>query len=400
MGNDGYKIAFVEFGEQGSYQEPQQLTNALRVIRQTEKPLVITYVHGWQNNAKSHDVEAFGSLLARLNRAPAIRQAGFNTVGIYLSWRGRVTDLPLIKELSFWNRKATAERLASNYDCYDAIASISEAARKTHGQGGQYTVLLGHSFGGLIVERAVAHAINAEIHGHANAEQSMPADLMIVVNPASDSILARQMINALYVRKTEGSRPLFVSITSTADWATGKFFPLGTASASLTKGFNNVPVPGLSNTTESERKYFTSTPGHNKTLINHFTRDLHRSIESPRGHTALESNLEHNLTGDVFALDGRGGKLDLWQLKRIGDLDVPYWDISVDRSIIKDHGDLWNERAEAMMAAIFRMANPLINRSAKPRATLHRAPDVNRLPATPTASAAPRPEPPPRTSTR
>ncbi|HEY0368480.1 MAG TPA: hypothetical protein VGC85_02690, partial [Chthoniobacterales bacterium] len=126
----------------------------------------------------------------------------------------------------------------------------------------------------------------------------------------------------------------------------------------------------------------------------------HRSIESPRGHTALESNLEHNLTGDVFALDGRGGKLDLWQLKRIGDLDIPYWDISVDRSIIKDHGDLWNERAEAMMAAIFRMANPLINRSAKPRATLPRAPDVNRLPATPTASPARRLEPPPRTSTQ
>ena len=29
----------------------------------------------------------------------------------------------------------------------------------------------------------------------------MPADLMIAVNPASDSILARQMITALYSRK-------------------------------------------------------------------------------------------------------------------------------------------------------------------------------------------------------
>jgi hypothetical protein len=36
----------------------------------------------------------------------------------------------------------------------------------------------------------------------------------------------------------------------------------------------------------------------------------------------------------------------------VGNVDVPYWDVKVDPSIIKDHGDIWNERAEAMMAAI------------------------------------------------
>jgi hypothetical protein len=46
---NGYKIAFIEFGEQGSYQDPTQLNNALDLIENTEKPLVITYVHGWQN---------------------------------------------------------------------------------------------------------------------------------------------------------------------------------------------------------------------------------------------------------------------------------------------------------------------------------------------------------------
>jgi len=375
---NGYKIAFIEFGEQGSYQDPTQLKNALDLIQNTEKPLVITYVHGWQNNVESGDVNNFESLLSRLDRAPAIRNAGFNVVGVYLGWRGKLTPVPVLKEISFWNRKATAERIASNYDCYDAIASISEAARKYHGAR-QYTVLLGHSFGGLIVERSVAHAINAEIHGHADAPRSMPADLMIVVNPASDSILARQMIAALYSRRTEGTRPLFVSITSTGDWATGGFFPIGTGLASVSKGFNEVGVPGPAKTMENERKFYTSTPGHNEVLINHVTLNLQKTITSPQGDPALETNLEHNLSADVFTLDGTNGKLDLWQIKRIGDVDVPYWDVKVDPSIIKDHGDLWNERAEAMMAAIFRMANPLLNPHAKPRATLHRTPDFNRL---------------------
>jgi hypothetical protein len=59
--------------------------------------------------------------------------------------------------------------------------------------------------------------------------------------------------------------------------------------------------------------------------------------------------------------------------------DVPYWDVKVNLSIIKNHGDLWNERAEAMMAAIFRMTNPMLNRAAKPRANLQRLPDLNRM---------------------
>ena len=373
-----YKVAFIEFGEQGSYQDPTQLTKALDLIRDTERPLVITYVHGWQNNAKSGDVEKFESLLTRLQSAPAIRGVGFHVVGIYLSWHGKLTAVPVLKELSFWSRKATAERLASNYDCYDAIASISEESRK-HGTGRQYSVLLGHSFGGLIVERAVAHAINAEIHGHADADRSMPADLMIVVNPAADSILARQMIEALYDRKTEGSRPLFISITSTGDWANGKVFPIGAGLASVSKGFNTVEAPGPGDKPESERKFYTSTPGHNELLINHVTLDLHESINSPLGYPALETNLEHNLSAGVFTLDRPDGKLDLWQIKHVGDVDVPYWDVQVDSSIIKDHGDLWNPRAEAMMAALFRMANPIFNRNAKPRATLHRAPALSRI---------------------
>ncbi|PYL77151.1 MAG: hypothetical protein DMF26_04940 [Verrucomicrobia bacterium] len=379
---NGYRIAFIEFGEQGSYQDPTQLKNALDLVRITDKPLVITYVHGWQNNVESADVERFESLLARLNRAPAIRAVRFDVVGVYLGWRGKLTPVPILKEISFGNRKATAERLASNYDCYDAIASISEEARK-HGRARNYTVLLGHSFGGLIVERAVAHAVNAEIHGHADSDRSMPADLMIAVNPASDSILARQMMAALYSRRTEHTRPLFVSITSTGDWATGMFFPIGTGLASVTKGFNKVRPPGPVNLPESERNFYTSTPGHNRTLINRATVDLHKTINSPQRHPALETNLEHNLVGEVFTLDGANGKLDLWQIKRIGGVDVPYWDVQVDPSIIANHGDLWNERAEAMMAAIFRMSNPMLNPKARPRANLHKQPDFSRLQSSP-----------------
>jgi hypothetical protein len=379
VAGEGYKLAFIEFGEQGSYQDTSQLKNAIQLVQNTNKPLLITYVHGWQNNAESGDVERFSGLLSRLNRAPAVRDAGFNVVGVYIGWRGKLTSVPVFKELSFWNRKATAERIASNFDCYDAIAAMSEAARKYHSPRNQYTILLGHSFGGLIVERSVAHAINAEMHGHADPDRSLPADLILVVNPASDSILARQMISALYSRPgTAKSRPILVSITSTGDTATGVAFPIGTTLAATTKGFNEVPSPGPPKHMHSEREFYTSTPGHNQMLINYVTEKLPKTISS-HGLPAFETNLRHNLVGDVFTLDGPNGTLELWHIKRVSEVDVPYWDVSVDPSIIKNHGDLWNERAEAMMAAIFRMANPSLNPHAKPRATLQQPPDFNRL---------------------
>ena len=112
-------------------------------------------------------------------------------------------------------------------------------------------------------------------------------------------------------------------------------------------------------------------------LINHITVDKHETINSHNDLHALEENLEHNHAGNGFMLDGPNGQLDVWQIKRVGDVDVPYWDVQVDPSIIEDHGDIWNERAEAMMAAIFRMTNPMLNPRAKPRATLHRPPDFN-----------------------
>lgn len=398
---DGFNLAFVEFGEQGSYQDPTQIENAVELIKSTPRPLVVTYVHGWQNNARSGDAERFSGLLRDLSESEIVRKAHFNVIGVYLGWRGQLTKIPVIKELTFLSRKAAAERLASNFDCYDAIATVSEAARKYHAADGQYTILLGHSFGGLVVERSVAHAINAEIHGHSEPSKSLPADLILLLNPASDSILTRQMIAALYSRHLENTREFVVSLTSTADAATGVAFPIGTSLAALTKGFNDVRVPGMAVHSENERKFFTTTPGHNKFLINHKTVDMHKTLPG-HGQKAFDENLSHyGLVGHVFTTDDGKGGLKLWYFKKVGAVNLPYWDVAVDPSIIKDHGDIWNERARSMMAAVFRMnipgkmvgamrpssviisgATPAIPTEPvkmEPKPNLHRAPDFSRL---------------------
>jgi hypothetical protein len=85
--------------------------------------------------------------------------------------------------------------------------------------------------------------------------------------------------------------------------------------------------------------------------------------------------------------------LDLWHIQPIGDVDVPYWDVKVDPAIIKDHGDIWNPKAQAMMAAVFRMTNPLINRETK----IKRRAVLKKEPTRPTVAPEPdqsRPRPP------
>lgn len=126
---------------------------------------------------------------------------------------------------------------------------------------------------------------------------------------------------------------------------------------------------------------------------------LDKTIPNPKGQSAVDVNLSHNLVGHVFLTNGTGadtGKFVEWEFAPVGAVDVPYWDVTVDPAIIKDHGDIWNDRARAMIAAIFRMNIPLTKSEREPKLTsavkpavaaptsaakpdLHKQPDYNRL---------------------
>jgi hypothetical protein len=95
-----YSLAFIEFGEQGSYQDPSQLKNALDLIKSTSRPLVITYVHGWHNNAGSADVGRFSQWLSEVSQTQLIRSSGFHLIGVYLGWRGEITNAPIVRQLT------------------------------------------------------------------------------------------------------------------------------------------------------------------------------------------------------------------------------------------------------------------------------------------------------------
>jgi pimeloyl-ACP methyl ester carboxylesterase len=191
-GND-YKLAVIEFGELGSYADPfrHELQNTVQLLEKADRPLLVVYIHGWLNNATSDDVGSFQGFLSRLAQSKQVQTHHYNVFGVYFAWPGKSLEIPYLAYLSFWNRKGAAERIASNGDCIDAIEQLSYVARR---RPYNYVFLIGHSFGGLILERTVEHTLRS-LQGLQNVKP--PWDLALMLNPASDSVLTRQLVGNL-----------------------------------------------------------------------------------------------------------------------------------------------------------------------------------------------------------
>jgi hypothetical protein len=141
-----------------------------------------------QHRATSATLKGF---LSRLSQSRQVRIHHYNVFGVYFAWPGKTLEIPYLEYLTFWNRKQAAERIASNGDCLDAIEQLSQMARLHENN---YVFLIGHSFGGLILERTVEHTLRT-LQGQ---KVRPPWDLALMLNPASDSVLARQLVSDLY----------------------------------------------------------------------------------------------------------------------------------------------------------------------------------------------------------
>jgi hypothetical protein len=403
-----YKLAFIEFGDQGSALDTSQRTAALGVIHQAQRPLLFVYIHGWQNNANSGDVCRFEHFIDTVSRYPEITGRNINVIGVYIAWRGVDITVPVAKFLTFWSRKSAGGTIAAQNGCLATISELALAARAPEKQY-HHCVLLGHSFGGLVLENTISHSIlDASSTGSRNTS---PWDMAVAFNAADSSIGSRQLISELeylyqydqkrhaYVGRSPGAEegsvlgenhPFLIILQSENDQATGQFFPIGTSLfniVNLRAHWDKVPVPGGNGQKVSESEFYDQTPGNNKYLVNYHVVPLGETTPPSdlraNENRAFEANIKENHPDYSFYTsehnDGHENRFchngdynpdeirpssgrevwRRWQFVYTGNARVPCWIVRVPKEIIWGHGGLWSDNSVAMLAALFRMHFPL-----------------------------------------
>ncbi|MFT5498398.1 MAG: hypothetical protein ACI9TH_003810, partial [Kiritimatiellia bacterium] len=310
----GKTFAVVEFDEQGELWQREQLSGLLthidEVKRSGQNVLLMLYVHGWNHNAspRSENYRRFRALIEELpiesiKLGPSNERPN-HLMGVYIGWPGRgidtrvfsvpwaetrwgastglgtrmvgglydfvyqLSDLPRV--FTFWNRAGVAEKV-SQVAATETLLAITAALKmpvinEQEQLGDMRMIVIGHSMGGLVVERAMNQALlgimltsspmgalflregtilleegrdalmdcQARVAELAEASEQTseayeaaaqdkilaeekiregeymidyafprPADLIILVNPAVEALGAHQMIQALSKRTAE-----------------------------------------------------------------------------------------------------------------------------------------------------------------------------------------------------
>jgi hypothetical protein len=383
-----YRLSFVEFDDKGDFWDRGQLAIAAAQIKRSSKPvLLVVFIHGWHHNAADRpentknpgDVQTFKCLLSQL--AVSQSTSHLNVHGVYIGWRGSLVKGPL-DYFTFLDRKAAATRIAGTPVTETIFELIRQARRRAPDTS--KSVVIGHSFGALVLEKAMAQAVAGTVLAQdAQARGSTfnaPADLVLLVNSAAESIYAKElsdMFNAIGHRgHVSGERPLLVSITSKTDSATSGWFPVGTFLPNLfARRQYQWENRGAANDQVSQHEYLTTTPGHNKRLFTHEVRRVNAAMQGAvstvpfdirqpgacvRENPAFEENLQRP-RGLMFATSRRDAPSELiwWRINPLSpNRKAPYWVMHVPREIIHGHSPIFTPEGRAMMAALFRITNP------------------------------------------
>jgi hypothetical protein len=382
-----FLLGFVEFDDQGKPYIRDQIDlmfSRIELEARYRDLLIIVYVHGWKHNATVDDtnVQAFRTLLSHLAwlesqrylAPPYLPLGPRKVVGIYLSWRGLSVDAGEVAEdLTFWNRMATAHRIAegSIREVLARAKALRDAIDETSWDaiaGGRHTfmVTIGHSFGGLIVYTALsqyyldrvvqtgladyARSLGGTSQAGAKSRtKEIPGygDLVVVVNPAIEAMRYEPIREVLEKRRGPASfapeqNPVFVELTSTADTATSVFFPAGRLVDATFESFTNC----------AERREAMSSLGHYPAFWTHKLKGptpVAEDIALPPVYLSAEChdfamfNAQERPNGYLrpgWQRRYRTGAV-LTQLAQSNyDPNDPFWIITTDQSMIRSHNDI------------------------------------------------------------
>jgi hypothetical protein len=232
---NGYTLSIVEFDDQGRCYDRAQMASLAAELASLDSrnAIVVVFVHGWKHDGRSDDdnLVHFQGVLAKV--AAEAGQSGPAVLGVFVAWRGLSLYGLGLDNITFWDRKQAGLRVSVGAP-RELFGRLRQFRRDgLHRDGAPLLVIIGHSFGGMIVYSALAQSLIEAAATQAGHVVPSFADLVLLVNPAFEAVRYLP-VHDLVKERGQGSfatnqEPLFVSVTATNDWATGLAFPAGMA---------------------------------------------------------------------------------------------------------------------------------------------------------------------------
>ena len=375
--NSDYSLAFVEFDDQGELWAPSQLDRTLDLIDRNNQSqfgmALVLFVHGWNDSASEKEdqvsggtIYEFRELLMRIKQGARVRfpEIDLPVVGVYLSWRGEVSKIPLIRQLSFYNRRGAAERIAGP----PATEAIYRILTPMRANPSARSVLIGHSFGSMILEQALSQSVVAALLAAPSDELVCPAYLVVLVKPAGSAIQTKQLVDILarnrlktYRVDDEGNRferPLLISFTSESDNATRRYFPIGMGVKAASKKFRTYGVEYCS-PFANQRFLYSHTAGHSPGLFSHSVTIGPKSDSTPAEEQRIADGIgqprylpEYDPVTQqmTFSFNGEQHRFTIRRRPRALN-DTPYWIMQVPGELIPNHSDIFSNDTFALVEA-------------------------------------------------
>jgi len=382
QGNTKYYLGFVEVDDFGELFDREQLNHAMTLIQTAKKnsptknAIVVTFIHGWKNNASdgSGNVWGFRDELKDISE----HYPNQPVVGIYIGWRGAVTEIPVVKEFTFYDRRNAAIRIPSAHltetlqRIMDETKSCIERCSEDPAPGsGSISIIVGHSFGGMVLERSLTQCLVGDIlRQEADRKEEMrkwsdrkdrglekadsqpppntlrpPADLIALVNEAAPATEGKQLLDLLKTHKMkliveDREEPLLLSITSEGDAATGLLMPLGQYPSLITKTMRKYPQPDPPEI-PNQSTYYLHTTAHLPPLFSH--------VIGPEADPNIAKAKEQTQEARCFVskvLDKRYCIVPVPHRYN----DTPYWVMQMPREFVPDHSTIFRPVFRELLA--------------------------------------------------
>jgi hypothetical protein len=381
-----YLLGFIEFDDQGQLWDRKQMQSVLSTLQKesgTQDLLLVVFAHGWKHSAAPQDtnINTFRHVLSQLSDTEAYvaNTTGMparKVAGVYLGWRGGSISVPYLENLTFWDRKNTAQKVGHGgvAEVLSQLEDIkmtkdSMACRKLQTSGedndslctsNTRLVVVGHSFGGAVVHTALAQILEnrfIQTTGPAGQKSNVNGfgNLVVLINPAFEANLFTPLSDMATERGHyfKSQPPVLVVLTSEADKATGTAFPAGRWFSTLfEKEHDRQRLNAVTKQEEtiSEHKANITAVGHFTPYRTHrlYPKDTERKQEEIKPISTADSVQMFLQSSSSWENDASGstitfGDIVLERTKNSAGRN-PYLVTYVDGSLIKGHNDIDDQR--------------------------------------------------------